>query len=104
MINPEPLVKAWAESVLTDVPAPRDDRELEQLIAHERSRAGLRHAMAQLPAPTFAAALLHHTSPKAARDKVRDVERISLTPMSRRSFWDHLDRVNHFVAGFMARA
>lgn len=94
-------VKAWAEAVLDEVPAPRDEHELAQMMARERSLPDpLRQAMAKLPPPTFCAALLYHTSPKTARDKVRDVERASLTPMSRRSFWDHLDRVNHFVAGF----
>jgi hypothetical protein len=100
----EKLVRAWAEASIEDQDGPRDKRELTLRLERERTHVDpLRRAMATLPPPTYCAALLHHVSPRAARDIVREVERITQTPMSRRSFWDHLDRVNHFVAGFHAR-
>lgn len=96
-------VRMWAEAVIDARGTPSNNRELTKLLDGERACADpLRRAMARLPEITFAAALLHHTSLKAAREKVRDVERLAETPLSRRGYWDHLDRANHYMAGLTA--
>lgn len=59
----------------------------------------LRRAMAGLDFALFVTAFVHYRDERPSKQKVIDLNRVC-GPMSRRVYWDQLDRVHHFVAGF----
>lgn len=98
-------LRIWADDFDRRFPGARDvPQDLRTLHLRERKapdamNGELRRAMAALDFPLFVTALVHYRSEAIQREKVLQVQRICGEPLSRRDYWNKLDRVHHFIAG-----
>lgn len=94
--------KQWAAEFIERHGAVRDTNHLHELIDRERKDGdALRRCMTLLPVDLFAAAVVHHTSKQVAQQKVRELAIIASERITRREYWNKLDRVHHYVAGVL---
>jgi len=81
---------------------PRTHEDLAALrIAMDRSANGMCAAMAKLPAVVYACWIVHYTTQMDARYKAKAVERLTHETVSRRAYWDHLDRARFYMSGLI---
>lgn len=93
-------VKSWARGVVDARGMPTNHSQFRALIEHERHLSDyVRSGMTQLPVITYATAIVHHNSPHPSADKVREIEILVSSNLSRRNFWDHVERANYYMAG-----
>lgn len=98
------LCRQWAAGIDGRHLSAMDSDTLARLHRDEqRAKTPLRRAMASLDFALFVTAYVHYLDERPSKEKVIDLNRIC-GPMSRRVYWDHLDRVHHFVAGFQQGA
>jgi hypothetical protein len=97
-------LRVWADYFDNRFNAEREPATLRQI--HQAERAvpdqhlgRLRRAMAALDFPLFVTALVHYRDDGIQREKVLQVQRICGESLSRRDYWNKLDRVHHFIAG-----
>lgn len=94
------LTKDWAGQFIERYGTVRDTSHLRELIDREvKDGDALRRCMAMLPLDLFAAAMVHHTSKQIAQQKVRELQLLAAEAVTRREYWNKLDRVHHYVAG-----
>jgi hypothetical protein len=97
-------LRIWAEDFDKRHKGVRDPERLrwihrDEQRAPDAKMGRLRRAMAALDFALFVTALVHYQSNDIAAAKVREVQNLTGEPMSRRHYWDRLDRVHHFIAG-----
>lgn len=93
-------VKSWARGVIDVRGMPANHSAFLEMLQRERhSTDYIRTGMSQLPTITYAVAIVHHNSPYPSADKVREIEFIVSGNLSRRNFWDHVERANYYMAG-----
>lgn len=97
------FTKRWAEEFSDRYGRLRDGEHMRDLIERERKTrpAGTR-VMIRMPFDLLVTALIHYTSGQIAREKVKEVSLIAAEKVTRREYWNKLDRAHHFVAGLLA--
>lgn len=95
--------KNWATEFEQRHGAVRDTTHMRELIDREQYEGDtFRVAMVQMPIDLVVAALIHYSSKQIAQQKVREVSIIAGCQVTRREYWNKLDRVHHYVAGMQA--
>lgn len=95
--------KAWAMEFDQRHGHVRDTTHMRELIDREQFGGdSFRVAMVQMPIDLVVAALIHYSSSQIAQQKVREVSIIAGCEVTRREYWNKLDRVHHYVAGLQA--
>lgn len=99
--------QAWARDFEHRHGTVRDPQRLRELYDEEarvpNNENGLqRRAMAQLDFVIFTTVLINFTSQQISKQKVREVLAISGALVTRREYWNLLDRAYYFMAGLLA--
>lgn len=93
-------VKTWALEFARCHGDVRDPDALRMIYFNERHASNpIRRAMAALDYPLFVTALINYQSEAIAREKVKQASALACEEISRRGYFDKLDRVHHFIAG-----
>jgi hypothetical protein len=101
----EPAAEAtrrWATDLDARFCGPSNALAIRAIYDGQRSAPGMNHAMAQLDYDLFVTALVHYRSNGDIRQKCHEVANLSAVGLSRRNYYDKLDRVHYFVAGYLA--
>lgn len=99
------LTKAWARNFDERHDGVRDPAQLRRIYRDEQRAPGansmerLGRAMAALDFALFVTALLHYADAGTQRNKWLEAQRITGLDVSRREYWNQLDRVHHYLAG-----
>lgn len=97
------VTKNWASGFVDKHGTVRDTLHLHELVERtKKDGSPFDRAMIALPFDELAAAIIHHTSKEIAAQKVREVSAMAAQKVTRREYWNKLDRAHHFVAGAMA--
>ena len=92
--------RGWAAGIDVRHLSALDSDKLHRVYKDEqRADDPFRRAMARLDFALFVTAYVSYHDDRPSKQKVTDLNRIC-GPMSRRVYWDQLDRLHHFVAGF----
>lgn len=94
--------KQWAAEFIERHGAVRDTSHLHELIDREfRDGDHLRRSMTKMPFDLYAAAIIHHTSKQVAQQKVRELSMLAGQAVTRREYWNKIDRAHHFAGGVL---
>ena len=98
--------QAWAQDFEQRHGTVRDPQQLRELYSSEArvpnaENGAMRRAMAQLEFSIFVTVLVNFTSHQISKQKVREVQAISGAKVTRREYWNLLDRAYYFMAGML---
>lgn len=97
------ITKQWAEQFVERYGTVRDAQHLRELVELlKKDGRTLDRVFAAMAIDLLATAVVHHTSKHVAKDKVREVSHLAAMPITRREYWNKVDRLHHFVAGVVA--
>lgn len=97
------VTKQWAQRFIDRHGVVRDTSHFRELIDLTRKDGQqLDRVMCELQFDLFVAVVVHHTSKQIAAQKVREVSILASEAVTRREYWNKLDRAHHFVAGVLA--
>lgn len=100
------LARIWAAELMSAVRRnrlnPAELRLLYENASIVPGSNGLHRAMAQLEYGLWLVALVHYRSEADLRSKLSEACMLLRTEISRRNYYDRLDRVHYFIAGFNA--
>lgn len=97
------VTKKWANEFIERFGVVRDTTHLRELIDRtNKDGTTFDRMMVQMPFDEFATVVIHHTSKQIAAQKVREVSVMAAKQVTRREYWNKLDRAHHFVAGAIA--
>lgn len=95
--------KQWAVEIAGRHHGPNTPSDFRAMYdSRERNAAGLRGAMATLEYSLFVVAFVHYRSNGDLRSKVGEASMMSRIEIGRRNYYDKLDRVHYFIAGYLA--
>lgn len=96
-------VRAWGKEFLERHGAVHETVLMRALADKEQASGDpFRTAMGKLPFDLFATAVVHYTSSQIAQQKVREAEYIAGVKITRREYWNKLDRAHHYALGIRA--
>lgn len=97
------ITRGWAKAFHERHGAVHETPHMRRLQdAEGASDSAFRRAMSRLPFDLFTVAVIHYNSDQIAKQKVREVSFIAGEEVTRREYWNRLDRVHHFAAGIEA--
>jgi hypothetical protein len=95
-------VRSWGKEFLERHGAVHDTTTMRRFQDLEQcSEDPYRFALSKLPFDLFATAVVHYTSSQIAQQKQREAEFIAGVKITRREYWNKLDRVHHYSAGVL---
>lgn len=93
-------VRDWAADVAAKHGDDRGKLRLQRAYDSDYTSRDLRRrAMAALEFPVWVTALVHYRSTQISKHKTREAQQLAGETISRREYWNKLDRAHHYLAG-----